>query len=86
MLFDWLFNRNKKQHKSASVAKERLKLILSHERHNIESPFLEDIKEDIIRVLSKYVDFNRNDVNISLNRDGNTETLAVNIPVAGRCL
>ena len=84
MLFDWLFNKKEKPRKSAKVAKDRLKLILSHERSSIESPFLEDIKEDIIRVLSKYIQFDPNDVNVNLQKTDNRETLAVSIPVVNR--
>jgi cell division topological specificity factor len=40
---------------SKNVAKERLKLILIHDRCNMSEDLLENIKEDILKVLSKYM-------------------------------
>ena len=42
--------------KSADVAAERLKIILAHERRGVNAPLMEQMKEEIIRVVSKFVE------------------------------
>lgn len=73
--------------KTASVAKERLQLIIAHERNGLSSKqdFLPDLQKELIAVISKYVSVNPNDIKVSLEKQGNYEVLEVNIvlPEAG---
>lgn len=73
--------------KTASVAKERLQLIIAHERNGQSSKqdFLPDLQKELIAVISKYVSVNPNDIKVSLEKQGNYEVLEVNIvlPEAG---
>ncbi|AEA33180.1 cell division topological specificity factor MinE [Hippea maritima] len=78
MLLDF-FRKNKK--KSAQKAKERLQIILAHERVSNRAPFLDDLRNDLIKVISKYVDIDPNDVEVSLQRDNSMEVLEINIPI-----
>ena len=77
-LFDLLFS---KKQSSASVARERLQLIIAHERTG-ESPtlnFLPALQQELIQVISKYVRINPEDIKLSLEKQGNYEVLEVNI-------
>ncbi len=68
------------------VAKDRLKLILIHDRGEIAPDILNKIKEEILEVISKYIDIQIDDVEISVNKSDddegeNTSALIANIPI-----
>ena len=68
------------------VAKDRLKLILIHDRGEIAPNIIEKIREEILEVISKYIDIEVEDVEISVNRTddeegANTSALIANIPI-----
>ncbi len=68
--------------KSASVAKERLQIILAHERSGrnaAEPDYLADLQRDLIAVISKYVKINPDDIKVQLDREENLEVLEVKI-------
>jgi cell division topological specificity factor len=77
-LFD-IFGRDKEP-KSASVAKERLKVIVAHERRARNAPaFLPALQNDILEVIRKYVDIDQEQLQVDLNDDGNCSILEVNV-------
>lgn len=68
--------------KSASVAKERLQIILAHERagRNAGTPdYLPDLQRDLVAVISKYVKVNPHDIQVNLERADNLDVLEVKI-------
>lgn len=70
--------------KSGSIAKDRLKLVLIHDRSMLSPRVLEDMRDEIIAVISKYVDIDRETLNIELSQSENSErrtTLVANIPI-----
>lgn len=79
------FNRNNTT--SKDVAKERLKLILIHDRTNLPPQFLEMIKGDIIKVISDYAEIDKDGIEITINsgsdrgRTSNISSLVANIPI-----
>jgi cell division topological specificity factor len=76
------FFRTKKA-SSASVAKERLQIIVSHERRPSTSPdFLPQLQTDILEVVRKYIQINEDQVKLSLDRRGDCEVLELNISLA----
>ena len=76
-LLDYL-TRNKK--KSASVAKERLQIILAHEHANAHGPsYLPELQRELLAVVSKYARVDLDDVKINLDKEGDCEILEVNI-------
>lgn len=77
-LFSLLFGNKPK---SASLAKERLQLIIAHERSdsNRKKNFLPEMQKELIAVISKYVSINPDDIKVSLEKQGNYEVLEVNI-------
>lgn len=77
-LLDLLFGQKQK---TASVAKERLQLIIARERSGEQSApdFLPALQKELIGVISKYVNVSQNDIKVSLEKQGNFEVLEVNI-------
>ncbi len=77
----WLQKLFGNQPKSAQVAKERLQLIIAHERsdHTSKPDFLPALQQELVAVISKYVSVNRDDIKVSLEKQGNYEVLEVNI-------
>lgn len=68
--------------KSASVAKERLQIILARERVGGESgkpDYLPALQKELMAVISKYVDINPNDIKVQLERQESLEVLEVKI-------
>ena len=67
--------------KTATVAKERLQLILAHERNGrSRSPdYLPQLQRELLAVISKYVAVNLDDIKVNLEREGDFEVLEVKI-------
>ena len=68
--------------KTASVAKERLQIILAHERSGKstgEPDYLPALQRDLVAVISKYIKINPNDIKLHLERQDNLEVLEVKI-------
>ena len=75
---------NKEEKKSKNVAKDRLKLVLIHDRAMLSSGMLEQMKDDIIAVISKYEEIDKESLNIDIaeNPDNTRRTtLVANIPL-----
>ncbi len=68
--------------KTASVAKERLQIILAHERsgRSAATPdYLPQLQRDLVAVISKYVNIDPADIKVSLEKQDNLEVLEVKI-------
>ena len=67
--------------KTATVAKERLQLILAHERNGrSRSPdYLPQLQRELLAVISKYVAVNLDDIKVHMEREGDFEVLEVKI-------
>ncbi|MFV0680265.1 cell division topological specificity factor MinE [Ottowia sp.] len=69
--------------KTANVAKERLQIILAHERArgsgSAEPDYLPDLQRDLIAVISKYVKIDPKDIKVNLERQDDLEVLEVKI-------
>ena len=74
-----IFGRSEKS--SKDVAKDRLKVVLIHDRANISPEVMENLRDDIIKVISKYMDINKKDMEINLANDDDSVALVANIPV-----
>jgi len=68
--------------KTAGVAKERLQIILAHERSGrggSRADYLPALQRDLLAVLAKYVSISPDDVKVNLQRQDNLEVLEVKI-------
>jgi len=66
---------------SKNMAKERLRLVLVHDRASVSPHLLENLKEDLIRVISNYMEIDQNALEVQLNREDDSVALVANIPV-----
>jgi cell division topological specificity factor len=67
--------------KSASNAKERLQLVLVHDRTDLTPAQLEALKDDLIKAISNYIEIDPDAVQIGLERDGREQRLVADIPL-----
>ncbi len=67
--------------RSAQQAKERLKLVLIHDRTDLTPAALEKLKDELITVISRYVSIDPNAVNIEMSQEGREQRLIADIPL-----
>ncbi len=65
------------------IAKERLRLILVQDRSLLSPSVLNQLKEDILKVLNKYIEVGETDISIDIHREANKTILEAIIPVRG---
>jgi len=81
-LFDKLFGRTKEPTPSTSeVARERLTLMLVHDRLKLTPDLLERIKEELLAVISKYVEIEESGVDVELTHTEHSDKLVARMPV-----
>ncbi|MBP6177265.1 MAG: cell division topological specificity factor MinE [Anaerolineales bacterium] len=68
---------------SASSAKERLQLVLVHDRTDLTPAQLEDLKNELLEAISHYIEIDPDAVQIGLERDGRSQRLVADIPLRG---
>lgn len=75
----------RRNNNAASIAKERLQIIISHERSQKNAPDclpksedLPKLQEEILNVITKYIKVNRNNVSVNLERLGDSAILELN--------
>lgn len=77
-LLDYLLGQNKK--KTATQARDRLQILLAHERSQAKAPnYLPKMREEILAVISKYVDIDEQNLQISLDEENGFEVLELNL-------
>ncbi|MBN1535343.1 MAG: cell division topological specificity factor MinE [Anaerolineales bacterium] len=75
---DRLLNRDSK---SAYQAKERMRMVLIHDRVNMNTNTLENLKNEIIGVISRHVDIDSDSVRIEMTQEGRQQRLIADIPL-----
>ncbi len=78
-LFDKLFNRATDN--SRNDVKQRLQLLLAHDRADITPQILEKIRREIVEVVSKYVEIDDEGLEFMLESDQRLSALVVNFPI-----
>ena len=66
---------------SAQTAKERLQLVLIHDRTDVSPAIMETLRDEIIAVISRHLDIDRNSVEINLTQNQRENRLVANIPL-----
>jgi cell division topological specificity factor len=78
-LFDFFFP---KKPASASIAKERLQIVLAHERAGRDSPeFLPRMQKELLAVVAKYIAIKEDMIRVSLGKAGNASVLEINVEI-----
>lgn len=70
-----------RQQSSKDVAKERLRLVLVHDRSSVSSEFIDKIKVEIIEVISKYMDIDEEATKIDIQDSDGTAILEANLVI-----
>ena len=80
-LINYLFSPHRQ---SAAIAKERLKIVLAHERAGRTAPdFLPKLQRELIDVVGRYVDIRDDMIRVNLGKSGDTSLLEINIEIDG---
>ena len=66
---------------SSQKAKDRLKIVLIHDRTDISPQLLDNLRDEIVAVLAKYMDIDTQKIEIDLDHDDNAVALVANIPI-----
>ncbi len=65
---------------TASLAKERLQILVAHERASRHQPsYLPQLQQELLEVIRKYVNVGQDAITVNFEQDGNQETLELNI-------
>ena len=85
---DWLNSFFNKKPPSKDIARDRLKLVIVHDRADCSTELLETIKNEIVQVLLKYMDIDQEDLDIQIAKteaeeNGAVPVLYANIPIKG---
>ena len=82
-----IFSYLRKRSSTAAVAKERLQIIISHERTQRNTPdYLPKLQEEILAVIAKYVPINKDQVSVHLERMGDSAVLELNVTMTEESL
>jgi cell division topological specificity factor len=76
-MMDFLFRRKK----SANSAKERLQLVLIHDRTDLTPAQLESLKDDLIATISRHIEIDPTAVSINVAQYGREQRLVADIPL-----
>jgi len=72
----------KQEKSSQQIAHDRLKVVLIHDRATISPEVMDKLRDDIIRVISNYMEIDKKDMEINLANDDDSVALVANIPVS----
>ena len=67
---------------SKETAKERLQLVLIHDRASLSKGIVDDLKKDLIAVISKYMEFDEKNLEVQVEDKEDMAILEVNIPIS----
>ena len=80
-LFDFLQHLLGLQKPSATTARERLQLVLAHDRSDLNPELLERMRREILEVVQKYVEIDIESGDVSLTTDDRVTALVANLPI-----
>lgn len=66
---------------SANTAKERLRLVLIHDRSTLAPGAMEDLRNELIEVISRHVEVDRGSVRLEIEQEGRSQRLVADIPL-----
>ena len=80
-LRDILNNLLGRQQSSASTARERLQLVLAHDRSDLGPELLDQMRKEILEVVSKYVEIDVEEGAVTLETEDRMTALVANLPI-----
>ena len=81
-ILDRIFSRGSTSAESSRVtARKRLQLVLAHDRADLSPAMVEKMREEILQVVSRYVEIDRLESEFVLESDQRTTALIANLPI-----
>lgn len=77
----WLDRITGGQNNSANQAKERLKLVLIHDRTDLSNEEVNHLKSELMAVIRKYIEIDPGEIRILINHDGREQRLVADVPL-----
>ena len=71
----------RRQPASASTAKERLQLVLAHDRSDLSPELLDQMRREILEVVARYVEIDLSEGDVSLETEDRVTALVANLPI-----
>lgn len=79
-MFNKLLGRSRS---SASAAKERLRVVLIHDRSTLPPGVMDALRQELIEVVARHIDVDRHAVKVEMVQQGRSATLQAEIPIKG---
>ena len=76
-----LFRQAEEEGNSKDVARNRLRVVLMQDRTNLTPQLLERMRGELVELLSKYLEMDKDALELNLDQDGEQMALALSIPV-----
>jgi cell division topological specificity factor len=70
------------RYSSGEVAKERLRLVLAHDRADISPALLDTLKDEIVAVISRHVAIDADSVQVNISQSARETRLVADIPLS----
>lgn len=74
-------NRILGRQESSRTAKERLRLVLIHDRQSVSPELMEELRAELIGVISKYLEIDEAETEFTLDREEESVALVASIPI-----
>ena len=71
----------RRQPSSATTARQRLQLVLAHDRSDLSTELLDQMRREILAVVAKYVEIDMNEGAVSLETEDRMTALVANLPI-----
>ena len=68
---------------SAPTARQRLQLVLAHDRSDLNPELLQQMRREILDVVSRYVEIDMSEGDVSLETEDRVTALVANLPIKG---
>ena len=68
---------------SKDMARQRLQVVLVQDRFSLPAQTLNNLKDDLVNIISKYLDIEKDSIEVEVQHTAGTVVLVTNIPVAG---
>lgn len=76
-----LFKQTEKEENAKDVARNRLRVVLMQDRTNLTPELLQRMRKELVELLSKYVEMDKEALELNLDQDGDQMALMLSIPV-----
>tara|TARA_Y100001968_G_scaffold263409_1_gene252001 strand:+ start:683 stop:1024 length:342 start_codon:yes stop_codon:yes gene_type:complete len=80
-LRDIIYKLLRRQPASASTARQRLQLVLAHDRSDLSTELLDQMRKEILKVVAKYVEIDMDEGAVSLETEDRMTALVANLPI-----